>query len=38
MENFILDIKVNVAYDNINKLNLSEYEYGERSLTKVIVE
>jgi len=27
MQNFILDIKVNVAYDDINKPNLSDYEY-----------
>jgi len=27
MKNFINDIIVNLAYDDINKTNLSEYEY-----------
>ena len=27
MENFITNIKVSIAYEDINKPNLSEYEY-----------
>mgnify|MGYP006269432111 CR=1 FL=1 len=35
MENFILNIGVNVAYDDINKPNLSEYEYHPEWLVKL---